>query len=116
MFAAFISWVDQMKVQLPAMSGAARHGCCSSIALVTGLLLCNMDMILSIQHGLGPDGNVPEYIVATALPMSISLDYLLPKCDEIREVLQKVQQPRNGAGTSMSTMHSQNLTPEQSVI
>jgi len=91
MFTAFIGWVDQMKARLPAMSGAARHGCCSSIALAIGLLLRDIDMMFGLQPGLGPDRNVPEYILTTSLPTSISIDYLIPKCEEIKDVLQKIR-------------------------
>jgi len=51
MFMAFIGWVDQMKARLPAMSGAAWHGCCSSIALAIGLLLRDIDMMFGLQPG-----------------------------------------------------------------
>ena len=114
MFTAFIGWVDQMKARLPAMSGAARHGCCSSIALAIGLLLRDIDMMFGLQPGLGPDRNVPEYILTTSLPTSISIDYLIPKCEEIKDVLQKIRRVGNEAGTSLSGMHSQNPAPRQS--
>jgi len=116
MFTAFIGWVDQMKAQLPAMSGAARHGCCSSIALAIGLLLHDIDMIIGFQDGLGPNGMVPEYIITTALPTNISLNYLLPKCDSITDVLQKIQRASNGGATSMSGLRLPNPAPRQSTI
>ena len=114
LFTAFIGWVDQMKARLPVMSGAARHGCCSSIALAIGLLLRDIDMMFDLQLGLGPDGNVPEYILTSSLPTSISIDYLLPKCEEIRDVLQKIRRASNGAGASLSGTHSHNPSPRQS--
>jgi len=116
MFTAFIGWVGQMEARLPTMSGAARHGCCSSIALAIGLLLRDIDMNFGLQGGLGLAGNVPDYIANTALPTSISVNYLLPKCNTIMEILQKIKQPSNEAVTSMSGIHSQNPAPRQSAI